>query len=79
MLKHSHELYCFLVIADLPTKISLLNTAHRTLLSWCGSSEGQCFAVITHATNTFPQALLNESWGCSSTDSEIIPLPYTIH
>lgn len=80
MLKLSHELSCFLVIANVPTKPPhLLNTAHRSLLSWCGSSEGQCFAVIPRATNSFSQAVVNESCWCSSSDSEIIPLHYTIH
>lgn len=34
---------------------------------------------IFHITNSFPQGLVNDSWGCSGSDSEIIPLHYTIH
>lgn len=34
---------------------------------------------IFHATNSFPQGLVNDSLGCSGSDSEIIPLHYTIH
>lgn len=69
-----------LVIDDLPTKTSqFLNTAHGSFLSWCGSGEGQYFAIILLTINGFPQALVNESWECSSSDSEIIPLLYTIH
>lgn len=69
-----------LVIDDLPTKTSqFLNTAHRNFLSWCGSGEGQYFAIILLTINGFPQALVNESWECSSSDSEIIPLHCIIH